>query len=311
MAVVGISAGGFFAVQYHIAFSSELVGAGVVAGGPFYCAQGQISTALTDCMKFPSGINTDALIGAAEDCASGNACDDLANLKTQKLYLYSGLSDSVVKSGVVKKNQPVYGTWMPASNIKTVYDVNSEHCWPTTNFGNACTHLGSPFINNCGYDASSDMMTHIFGAIKQGIPANSSNVYQFSQVSSAGGNPQSMALGQNGYAYVPAACVSNLNGCNTVIALHGCEQTYADIGLDFVNHIGMNEIAEANGYIVIYPQAIRSQTNPSDPEGCFAWWPVPSSDKNYANNKGEQMSAVHNMVHGVLDGSISLEPVKA
>jgi len=37
MAVVGLSAGAFFAAQFHVAFSSELIGAGIIAGGPYYC----------------------------------------------------------------------------------------------------------------------------------------------------------------------------------------------------------------------------------------------------------------------------------
>lgn len=31
----------------HVAFSSQVYGAGVVAGGPFYCAQGSEATAVT------------------------------------------------------------------------------------------------------------------------------------------------------------------------------------------------------------------------------------------------------------------------
>jgi hypothetical protein len=36
--VSGISSGGFFAHQFHVAFSSLVKGAGIVAGGPFGCA---------------------------------------------------------------------------------------------------------------------------------------------------------------------------------------------------------------------------------------------------------------------------------
>jgi hypothetical protein len=42
--VSGISAGGFMAAQMAIAFSQSIVGAGIFAGGPFYCAQGQLTT---------------------------------------------------------------------------------------------------------------------------------------------------------------------------------------------------------------------------------------------------------------------------
>lgn len=37
VSVGGISAGGFFAVQYQVAFSSQIIGAGIFAGGPYYC----------------------------------------------------------------------------------------------------------------------------------------------------------------------------------------------------------------------------------------------------------------------------------
>src|SRR6267143_814326 len=36
--VSGLSSGAFMAVQYQVAFSGSVIGAGVVAGGPYYCA---------------------------------------------------------------------------------------------------------------------------------------------------------------------------------------------------------------------------------------------------------------------------------
>jgi len=33
ISVSGISSGGFFAVQFHVAFSSTIMGAGIIAGG--------------------------------------------------------------------------------------------------------------------------------------------------------------------------------------------------------------------------------------------------------------------------------------
>ena len=35
--VSGMSSGGFMAVQMHVIYSDLFEGAGVVAGGPFYC----------------------------------------------------------------------------------------------------------------------------------------------------------------------------------------------------------------------------------------------------------------------------------
>mmetsp|Transcript_36359 Transcript_36359/g.55832 ORF Transcript_36359/g.55832 Transcript_36359/m.55832 type:complete len:85 (-) Transcript_36359:556-810(-) len=51
--VSGLSSGGFMAVQLHVAYSDVFKGAGIFAGGPFYCAQDKEMTALTTCMSSP------------------------------------------------------------------------------------------------------------------------------------------------------------------------------------------------------------------------------------------------------------------
>ena len=82
--------------------------------------------------------------------------------------------------------------------------------------------------------------------------------------------------------------------CKLLIAMHGCAQTIDDIGTDFISHTGLNEVAEANNIVVLYPQAIKSLISPSNPEGCFDWWGY--NEPNYYNNKGSQMQTIHNMV---------------
>src|SRR4249919_2672354 len=47
--VSGISSGGFMAVQLHVAHSSTVKGAGVLAGGPYYCAQGNLWASFYSC----------------------------------------------------------------------------------------------------------------------------------------------------------------------------------------------------------------------------------------------------------------------
>src|SRR5215471_3577712 len=62
--ISGISSGAFMAVQFAVAWSSVVTGVGVVAGGPYYCAQGTAIdgllsnlvpdlTATGPCMKGP------------------------------------------------------------------------------------------------------------------------------------------------------------------------------------------------------------------------------------------------------------------
>jgi len=90
----GISAGAYMASQFAIAFSNSVHGAGKshlphpiflicvpgilrshflclifegnIAGGPYYCAQASMTTALTACMSSPTLINVNNLIKQAE-----------------------------------------------------------------------------------------------------------------------------------------------------------------------------------------------------------------------------------------------------
>ena len=51
VSVVGLSSGAAMAQQAHFAFSDRLIGAGLIAGPPLGCAEGDLGTALGRCMK--------------------------------------------------------------------------------------------------------------------------------------------------------------------------------------------------------------------------------------------------------------------
>jgi len=44
-----------------MAYSDNMVGAGIVAGGPMMCAKGNVSTALTACMSSPASLNLNSV----------------------------------------------------------------------------------------------------------------------------------------------------------------------------------------------------------------------------------------------------------
>ena len=52
ISVSGISSGGFMAHQFHVAHSQDLMGAGIIAGGPYNCAQGSLNRAMLQCTAF-------------------------------------------------------------------------------------------------------------------------------------------------------------------------------------------------------------------------------------------------------------------
>src|SRR5690554_7884399 len=53
--VSGISSGAYMAQQFHTAYSETVSGVGIVAGGPYYCAQNSAFLALNSCMSVAAG----------------------------------------------------------------------------------------------------------------------------------------------------------------------------------------------------------------------------------------------------------------
>jgi len=121
--VSGVSSGGFMAVQNHIAFSSEVSSSGIVAGGPYLCEN------ILACTKHPELISVDLLETLTRNLAVSNLIDNTDYLKNSRVYLYSGVRDSVVDPGVVKKLSQYYSRF--GSDVTESYDVPSEHGWPT------------------------------------------------------------------------------------------------------------------------------------------------------------------------------------
>ena len=104
----GLSSGGFFTVQMGVAYSSECTGIGVVAGGPYYCAQDSETTALTACMSAPLELNVKKLETDTANFAKEGDIDDPSNIAKQRVYLFSGKKDITVQSGVVSDAEPYF-----------------------------------------------------------------------------------------------------------------------------------------------------------------------------------------------------------
>jgi len=311
--VSGISSGGFMAVQHHVAFSSLVSGAGVVAGGPFFCAQAKLPIAITACSTTPSLISVKELVAVTQTTALSGFIDPTLNLKNDAVWLFSGTKDTVVNTGVVQKLFDYYSTF-GIQNMVLVNNVEAEHAMPTLNYGNVCAFKGEPFLNNCNFDGAGEILKHLYNTTGTGnfLPptkSKDSNIIQFSQSQF---NPFSLnwttvGMAKQGYAYVPKRCAEFGNRlfekknettttnttppCRLHIAYHGCLQSQKQIGFDYVRHAGYNRWAEANSIVIVYPQA---QKNILNPKGCWDWWGY--SGPQYASNVGVQLSTVRNIV---------------
>lgn len=291
ISVSGLSSGGYMAVQLHIAHSGLFRGAGVVAAGPYYCAQGSLISALRTCMTKPEGIDIQKLVAVTRQWAGNREIDPVSNLKNAKVYLYSGTKDTTVKPGVVAALQSFYQAFTQPESIVFKNDIASEHAMVTSGTGKACDAKGKPFINHCNFDLAGAMLSHLHDGLQ--TPGNSQaaegSLVEFDQTAFSKGN----GLAPTGWAYIPQACKMGSTPCRLHVALHGCQQNALQVGMEFVRHAGYNRWAEVNRMVVLYPQTGKGATN-----ACWDWWGYDSA--NYAKQSGPQIQAIKAMVNRLM-----------
>jgi len=303
ISVSGLSSGGAMAVQFHIAWSSIVEASAVIAGAPYYCSQGNLNTAITACTNTSSLISISELVVQTNFAYSTRTIDDPRLLANTKVWLYSGKLDTVVHQGVVKKTETYYKNWISASNIQTEYDIDSEHAFITNDYGNACSHLGTPFINNCDYNSVGTFLSFFFGKLNSPVTPKTENIKELDQATYIPVvTPDAAALGKTAFVYIPASCNQQNSGCRVHVAFHGCEQSVADVSSDYYLHTGYLGWAEANNFIVLFPQAKATTLNP---KGCWDWWGFTGA--NFATKLGVQIATVKNMVDHLLQTYGDLE----
>ena len=302
--ISGLSSGAFMAAQMHVAYSATFhQGAGIVAGGPFYCAQGSIVTAIGPCMA-PTATSKPAtanLISITNNWAAQGTIDPVSNLSGSRVYLYSGTLDSVVKQPVMDQANVYYKNFVNNANIFYKNTIASEHAMITDYFGSGCSTKGSPYIDNCHLDLAGDLLKWIYGPMNpKNTGALGGSFVEFNQTDFIA-SPASHGMAATGWLYVPANCTAN-QSCQLHVVLHGCQQDPTKIGDQYYRNTGYNKWADTNNMVILYPQTAPSSSG--NPNGCWDWWGY--DDANYAKKSGRQMVAIKGMVDKLSSGFVAL-----
>ena len=291
----GLSSGGYMAVQFHLAYSAEVQGAAIVAAGPVYCAANSLQTAFAHCLN-QSASTPDLTAAKAYLTAQQQqgAIDALENLVDDKVWLFHGTKDSTVAAAVSDALAVQYQSLLPKNKVVYIKDQPFAHHFPTNhNKGTACAESKTPFIGNCGYDAAGALLSHLLPGLKPQADKTSGQLLELDQYGLA---PKAKGqLGATGYVYVPENC-SKGQSCRLHVSFHGCKQYAGAVGDAYARLTGLNEYADSNQLVVLYPQADKSVMNPN---GCWDWWGY--SGEDYATKKGAQMQAVKQLID-VLQG---------
>lgn len=305
LTVSGISSGAYMAVQFQIAHASIVRGAGVLAGGPFAFAKGDVKRAIANCMAPiaetpPPDVKTQQQW--INTLAASGKIDNPDHLRAHRVWMFSGGSDKTVQRPVMDALASFYQSSMPESSIRYVRHPEAGHAMPTVDAGdaNACASSDPPFINRCqNLDAAGDMLGHLLGSLNEKGAKADGRLVRFDQRPFVPGNPRDASLADEGYAYVPKTC--DAGGCRIHVAFHGCLQNADTIGTRFVEEAGYNRWAGYNRLIILYPQtrsrhglAMGSMKFILNPKGCWDWWGY--TGDNYATREGVQIRAVKSMI---------------
>ena len=273
------------ATQMHVALSDLVHGSAMIAGGPYYCAEGGLKKGLGPCMN-GGDVGLPALVDYAKSSSASGAIDDITNLGDDPVWLFSGKNDAVMHHDVTIAASTFY-TELASIDPIVVDDVAAPHGFPTLYSGASCTAMAEPFLNACNYDAAGELLGALYGELQPRGEA-AAGMLEISQPNAGDATMLPTAL-----AYVPAACRDG-EICGVHIAFHGCQQSTAFVGDVFARKAGYNEWAETNNLIILYPQVDSSKIAPMNPMGCWDWWGYTGDE--YATRAGEQIVVVKNLL---------------
>lgn len=322
--VSGISSGAFMSVQFQVAHSSIVKGVGVIAGGPYYCAQGDAVRATTKCSctldplhqvcaVSPASADVPQLESATRNFADQRLIDSIDHLAKQRIFIFGGGKDELIPAAVTSQLESYYKQLaVPPENIRKTELADAGHTMPTEAYGNGCGITDSPYISKCHLNGAKEVLTWIYGPLA--MPTKTKPSGRFVQFDQTPYVPNtsflwSAGMDKSGWVYLPAACERG-EACRLHIAFHGCKQgqSYLPLrptpdgglyyGTTFVRHAGYDTWADNNRIVVLFPQAVSIPAK--NPNGCWDWWGYTNED--YANKNGVQISAIRAMVDRISSG---------
>jgi poly(3-hydroxybutyrate) depolymerase len=296
--VSGISAGGYMAVQFHVAHSALVQGAGIIAAGPYYCAEGSMRHALGRCMQGNEEIPTDRLLETTSQLGLDGAIDPIAGLADDRVWIFHGAADPVVRAPVVDALEAYYRALVSPEQVTRIEHPEAGHTFPSrAAAASACATTESPFVGNCDFDGARTLLEHMFGPLDDDGESRPDSLAEFDQrpyAAAAGSN----GLAERGWLYVPAACTAGAPAaCRLHVVFHGCKQGASFVGDQFLRRSGYLETAEANRIVLLFPQ-VKPSFQPLNPNGCWDWWGY--EGEAYATQAGPQVRAVRGMIADLL-----------
>ena len=306
--VSGLSSGAYMAGQFQIAHADIVSGAAIIAGGPYACAESAFAGIVPDAglkllsaTRAASGcmLDTLALYGVPDPKKLANRARELskegrvgaiADVMSDRVYIFSGLNDQVVKPRIVGTSVQFYRELgVPEANIASVMDIPAGHAVITLDKGASCSANAAPYIVDCDYDQVGALFSHLLNPAKKPEGPAQGRFLEFDQRAFAS-DLSGHGLTESAVVYVPPACEDG--GCRVHVAFHGCQQNRNAVEAAFVRDTGYARWADANKIIVLFPEVGESALD--NPLGCWDWWGY--TGRNYLTRDADQIRAIRRML---------------
>ncbi|WP_372399684.1 PHB depolymerase family esterase [Azospirillum sp. HJ39] len=310
--VSGISSGAYMAGQFQVAYSGLVKAAGLVAGGPYDCAEvspggiAPVVVALNRCMDVAMGPpDVGALVANARARERAREIDPLSNLAQSRIYLFNGDNDVTVKRPVADATEQFYkALGVTEANFAYVTLPKAAHAFITDGYGAACDFIpkkneASDYLNDCRYDQAGAIVRFVYADARTPNAPEAARRPQLFDQRPFIGDPSRTGMAKTGYVYVPEACEGGRQICRIHVAFHGCKMASNLIGDRFAVHAGYNRWADVNNIVVLYPQIDGEAKKSSNEKACWDWFGYTGYD--FARKSGFQMKAVRRMI-GALAG---------
>ena len=296
--VSGLSAGAAMATQFHVAHSSLVNGAALIAGVPYYCSAGSISNSLGRCMKGDEPIPTAELVELTSRLALEGSIDPIAGLANDRVWIFRGALDPYVQKPVADAVEGYYQALVNPANIARVELDRAGHTFPSARAdAKPCDVTEPPFVGRCDFDGAGTLLAQMYGKLGPGRPPEDGELREFDQKPYAKASG-SAGLADRGLLFVPKSCSSgDKPKCRLHVVFHGCKQGASLVGREFVLGSGYLEAAAGNDIVLLFPQ-IEASYRPLNPMGCWDWWGY--EGENYAVKDGPQIKAVRLMIGDLL-----------
>ncbi|GHE21022.1 poly(3-hydroxybutyrate) depolymerase [Halomonas urumqiensis] len=302
ISVIGVSSGGYMATQLAVAWPERFQGLGVLAAGPWSCARGALRLALGQCMTDRLGEpDLDELATRHAGYLRRDLVGQPEDLARLRLFIWHGGEDEVMAPGLSEALAEQFRGWLadPDDQLLLLKSEEVGHGWPiglrakpvpATELADCHVGEGSHLLA-CDLDIAGQALEFVHGELEPPADEASGRLISFDQ----GEVADAKGLADSGYLYIPEVC--DEGGCGLTMALHGCGMGAEQIDDTFVRYNGLNEWADTNRRVVIYPQVETSMANP---QGCFDWWGYAEStwqlDPLHDSRQGTQVSALMAML---------------